>query len=226
MINKYFACPPTELETDILNCMTAELIQIAGINTFYIPRKLNRLDNLFGEDVLSEFNIKHEIEMYVNDVFEYGGEGDFMSNFGLEIRDEINLTVSSGRFFQATNIKVPREGDLIYIPRDNTLFEIKNVDWNKKFHAHNTTPKYDLKCELFEYSNEQIEVGISEIDALDGIDYKEDENGDLQAVDMDQHDNTSINDAIMAKFGDPFDENKKPTDETVDFLFDPDNPFG
>ena len=138
MINKFFDPPNNPYEAEIVDCMVAELIQISGSDVYYIPRTENRTDHLFGEDVLSSFTVKHRIEMYVNDVFEYGGEGDIMSNFGLEVRDEINLTVSSNRFTEETQIDVPREGDLIYIPRDNSLFEIKYVDWNKKFHAHNT----------------------------------------------------------------------------------------
>ena len=165
--------------------------------------------------------------MLVNDVFEFGGSGDMMSNFGLEVRDEINLTVSSTRFKEEfPEFVAPREGDLIYITRDNALYEISYVDYNKKIFAHDTTPKFDIKCELFEYSNEKIEVGITGVDILDGTDYVEDENGDLQPITKNETENTEVNDAIMSKFGDPFDDINSGTVENVPDMYDPSNPFG
>ena len=226
MLNKYFEPPSTPQESEIVNCMVTELIQISGMDVYYIPRELNRLDNLFGEDVLSSFESKYMIEMYLNDVFEFGGQGDMMSNFGLEIRDEINLTVSSTRFREELDMNVPLEGDLIFVPKDNALFEITYVDFNKKFFAHNTTPKFDIKCELFEYSNENIEIGIESVDMLDNTNMVEDEFGDLQPVSENETDNTAINDLIMSKFGEPDDEDNNGTDEHVPGMFDPSNPFG
>lgn len=228
--NKYFS-KPTTLEKNIVVNQVAELIQISGIDVVYIPRKLNKLDSLYGEDVLSSFETKFEIEMLLNDVSEFGGDGSIMSKFGLEVRDEVNFTVSSKRFKEVVKFDEPREGDLIYFTDQNALFEIKYVDYNKKLFAHNTTPKFDIKCELFEYSNEKIEVGITELDVLDGIDTVV-ENGVNVDKKVPVFDNTSINDIIMQEFGDPYIEKpapkvateSSPAKLTVD-TFNADNPF-
>lgn len=232
MRNKYFA-KATTTEKNIVVNQVAELIQISGIDVFYIPRQLNKLDSLYGEDVLSSFTTKFEIEMLLNDVSEFGGDGDLMSKFGLEVRDEVNFTVSSKRFKEVVKFDEPREGDLIYFTDQNALFEIKYVDYNKKIFAHNTTPKFDIKCELFEYSNETIEVGITSLDVLDGKDTVI-ENGNSVEKTVPVFDNTSINDIIMAEFGDPYLEKPvtptpttAPTTQTqsTESSFSADNPF-
>lgn len=208
MRNKYFA-KATTTEKNIVVNQVAELIQISGIDVFYIPRKLNKLDSLYGEDVLSSFETKFEIEMLLNDVSEFGGDGAMLEKFGLEVRDEVNFTVSSKRFKEVVKFDEPREGDLIYFTDQNALFEIKYVDYNKKLFAHNTTPKFDIKCELFEYSNETIEVGITELDGLDGVDTVI-EDGKSVDKKVPVFDNTSINDIIMSEFGDPYVDNPTP----------------
>ena len=130
-INIYFDQVGNKEEQNLLEDLVIESIQIHGINCFYLPRTLVNEDELYGEDTLSKFNFATPIEMYLESLDGFTGDGDFISKFGLEIRDSINLTVSKKRFRETMNestyydIDIPREGDLIYFPISKGLFEIK-----------------------------------------------------------------------------------------------------
>jgi hypothetical protein len=114
------------------------------------------------------------IEMYVANTEGFEGEGTLLSKFGLEIRDQATFILARRRFDQLVSIddnKVasdrPREGDLIYLPLANSLFEIKFVEHEKPFYRLNDLPIYELQCELYEYSSQRIDTGISEIDEFE-----------------------------------------------------------
>ena len=109
--------------------------------------------------------------MYVRNVDGFEGEGDFLSKFGLEIRDSMTLSVARRSFeseVEATqNISRPREGDLIFFPLNQKLYEIKFVEHEPVFYQMGTLQFYDCRVELFEYSNERMNTGIPEIDELE-----------------------------------------------------------
>jgi hypothetical protein len=114
------------------------------------------------------------IEMYVANTQGFEGEGTLLSKFGLEIRDQATFILARRRFDQLVSIddnKVayerPREGDLIYLPLANSLFEIKFVEHEKPFYRLNDLPIYELQCELYEYSSQRIDTGISDIDSFE-----------------------------------------------------------
>lgn len=143
-----------------------------GHDVQYIPREsLTSIDNLFGEDVTSHFTKSYTLDMYLANVEGYEGDGDFFSKFGLEIRDSSNFVVSWRTFNKYVPTAVrpcPREGDLIYVPVFQKLFEIKFVEEELMFFAlgRNNPYLYELRCELFRYSNENISTGIDDVDGV------------------------------------------------------------
>ena len=153
-----------------------ESMQIHGMDVFYLPRtSRDSVDQLFGEDTLKQYLTAYNIEMYLENVTGMEGEGDFISKFGLEIRDEISLLVSRRRFKYATeaaNLIRPREGDLIYVPLIQNFFEITFVEHENDQAMFYTLGRgrggnvyvYALKLKQFVFSEEIISTGIQQID--------------------------------------------------------------
>jgi hypothetical protein len=165
--NSHFARQNSE--RNVVEDLTIESIKIHGVDMVYIPRVLVNEDTLFGEDTLSKFTEGNIIEMYVDSADGFEGEGDFMSKFGLQIKDSVSLIVSKKRFETVlghTTTK-PREGDLIYFPLSKGLFEIKFVEHENPFYQLGKLYTYKLSCELFTYSQEEIDTGFSDVDSLE-----------------------------------------------------------
>lgn len=161
-------------EQYLIEDLIIESIKIYGIDCYYMPRTLVAEDTLFGEDTLSKFKDHHLLEMYIKSVDGFEGEGDFLSKFNIEIRDEMVLTVSKRRFSEELStddttegIGRPSEGDLIYFPLNDKIFEVKFVEHEAIFYQMGSLQTYDLRCELFEYSHERFDTGIAEIDSIE-----------------------------------------------------------
>jgi hypothetical protein len=217
--NQYFNNFNYPREQDLIEDLTIESIKIYGHNVKYIPRVIVDEDNLFGEDKLSKFNVAADVEMYVRNVEGFEGEGDFMSKFGLQINDQLTLTVARKRFdqikseklatevgynyvFESANTQAPSrqflsntaasntgsiiletgtvgvnnysitserplEGDLVFFPLVNKLFEIKFVEHEQIFYQNGRLQSYDLRCELFKYSSEEFATGNTQIDSIE-----------------------------------------------------------
>jgi hypothetical protein len=156
----------------LLEDLVVESIKINGHDVFYLPREAwNGDDSIFGENTNAKFSKAYNIEMYLANVEGYEGDGDFFSKFGLEIRESSNFVVSRRSFEKFVPPEVayrPREGDLIYVPVLQKMFEIKFVEEELLFFSlGNRNPYlYELRCEVFRYSNENIETGISEVDDM------------------------------------------------------------
>lgn len=153
-------------EQDLWESLIIEAIQIYGIDVRYIPRQIENLDELYGEDQLSTFSTNYDIEIYVKSVDGFEGDGQFFSKFMGEIRDQITLTMSVRRFGQIVGTERPLEGDLIYLPLSGGIFQIKFVETRPVFYQIGTLQTYDLICELFEYSGERFNTGIAAVDIL------------------------------------------------------------
>ncbi len=152
--------------------MVIESIKIYGLDCWYVPKKLIDKDKIYGEDSLSEYNKSYMVEMYVKNVEGFAGEGDFLSKFNVEIRDQITLTIARRTFenevqYFEFGYTRPREGDLIFLPLNNKVFQIKFVEHEPVFYQMGALQMYDLKCELFEYSNEIMNTGFDAIDDLE-----------------------------------------------------------
>ncbi len=156
-------------EQNLIDDLVIEAIQIYGVDTYFVTRSLQSVDPIMNEDRLSIFNAAYHIEMYVKNVDGFEGEGDFLSKFGLQIRDQITFTVAIRTFERyvietTPTIKRPLEGDLVYMPMNKKFFKIMHVEHESVFYQTGALQVYDLKCELFEYANERFETGIEEID--------------------------------------------------------------
>lgn len=153
--------------------LVIESMQIHGMDVFYLKRTSRDVeDGLYGEDTLKEYRYAYPIEMYLENVTGMDGEGDFISKFGLEIRDELTMLVARRRFASTVALSRPREGDLLYIPLVQNFFEITFVEHENDQAMFHTLGRgrggnvylYALKLKQFVFSEEIIDVGIPEID--------------------------------------------------------------
>ena len=168
---------------DLIN----EQLKIYGIEVYYLPRKIFKTDDIIREIQSSKFDDSFLIEAYLNNYDGYAPGSDLMTKFGLKLQNEISLTISKEKYEEfiapflegisagiregriteytfADLITRPKEGDLIYFPLGERLFEIKRVEHEKPFYQLGKNYVYELSCELYEYENELIDTSIDEVD--------------------------------------------------------------
>jgi hypothetical protein len=171
--SQYFNNYNSLAEQRVVEDLITESIKIMGFDAYYCPifNEEDR-DILYGEDPVKKFNSAFPVEFYLSSSMEYGGEREFFSKFGLEIKNNINVIISKRSFSQRVPQALftrPREGDLIYVPFLNgtgELFEIKFVNQTKDFFmlGRKIPYYYELEMEKFKYSQERIDTGVFEID--------------------------------------------------------------
>jgi len=169
--NVFFQNYDYENTSQLFDDLVIESIQIHGMDMMYIARSLQAVDQILNEDDLSTFSAAYSAEMYVKSVDGFQGEGDFLSRFGLQIRDQAVFTIARRSFErhvtrQNADLSRPKEGDLIYLPLNKKFFKIMFVEHESVFYQTGALQVYDLKCELFEYSNERFVTGVEDIDML------------------------------------------------------------
>lgn len=195
-------------EQTLIDDLVIESIRMYGIDTYYISRSLQAVDSILNEDDLSIFDTAYEMEMYVKSVDGFQGEGDFLSRFGLQIRDQVTFTVAMRTFEKnVTNINSeivrPKEGALIYFPMVNKFFKVTFVEHESVFYQSGALQVFDLQCELLEYSNERFQTGIPDIDEF-----------------FDPQDTTSVTSLEDLKTKDPIASNfdfEEEGDDIIDF---------
>ena len=162
-------------EQRVVEDLIVESIKIMGFDAFYLPNDNEAArDLLYGEDPVKKFQTAFPVEFYLSSTLEYGGEREFFSKFGLEIKNNVNVILSKRSFSQRVpqnTFTRPREGDLIYVPFLNgtgELFEIKFVNHTKDFFTLGRKIPffYELEMEKFKYSQEVIDTGLEEIDVV------------------------------------------------------------
>lgn len=164
-------------EQRLIQELINEQLKIYGVEVIYIPRKFVRRETILKEVSSSKFDDNFAIEAYVNNFDGYSGQGDILTKFGMSLKDELSLVISKERYedFIAPFLESddddeivlssrPREGDLIYFPLGQRLFEVKFVEHEQPFYQLGRLYVYELKCELFEYEDEVIDTSIDEID--------------------------------------------------------------
>ena len=171
----------TASEQRLVQDLVNEHLSFHGVEVTYIPRKFVNRKTVLEEVQSSKFDDNFAIEAYVNNFDGYSGAGDILTKFGVSVRDELMLTISKERFedfiapFMAgqddgtddselPTPTRPREGDLVYFPLGQRLFEIKFVEHEDPFYQLGKNYVYMLKCELFEYEDEVIDTSNYEID--------------------------------------------------------------
>ena len=172
--NSYFL-HGSQSEQRLVQDLINEQLKIYGIDITYIPRKFVNTQSIIEEVQSSKFDDNFVIEAYVNSYDGYSGAGDVLTKFGMSLRDEVELTISKERFedfispFMSASDNIdlatrPREGDLVFFPLGQRLFEVKFVEHEEPFYQLGKNYVYKLKCELFEYENEVIDTSIDAID--------------------------------------------------------------
>ena len=169
--NFYFNNFTNSQEQILIEDLVLESIKIYGHDVFYCPRTLIAKDDVYEEDSVSQYNSSYLIDMYIRSYESYEGDGQFLSKFGLEIRDQVTFTVSVRNFMdEIGNLEMidrPQEGDIIYLPMADRLMYIKYVNKTPVFYQMGSIQMYDLVCEMFEYSGEQLNTGIAAIDNIE-----------------------------------------------------------
>lgn len=163
--NAHFTYAPGQ--QDLIADLIEELIQATGLDVRYIERNAVDPDYLFNEDPDHTFGDATVIEMKLEDVEGFGGEGEMFGGFGFQINQTASFAVSKRRFNQELpSLPKPREGDLIFYPLTKSLFEIKYVQPEDPFYQAGSRYVWKLKCELYEYGHEEFDTNDTEIDSI------------------------------------------------------------
>jgi len=163
-------------EQRLIQELINEQLKMYGVEVTYIPRKFVRKETILKEISSSKFDDNYALEAYINNYDGYTGQGDILTKFGVSLKDEISLIISRERFedfispfMNSDDPEIelasrPREGDLVYFPLGQRLFEVKFVEHENPFYQLGKLYVYEIKCELFEYEDEVIDTSIHEID--------------------------------------------------------------
>jgi len=170
--NVYFS-QAVRSEQHLYEDLVIESLKIYGQDVYYIPRNIVNRDNILNEDIASQFDDAYMIEAYIENPEGFDGAGDLYSKFGLEIRDDANFIISRrtwdrlvGLWNNSIDVNKPQEGDLIYLPLSNSVFEIMMVEDEQPFYQLSQLPVWKLQCSLFEYNEENFNTGVDVIDQL------------------------------------------------------------
>lgn len=168
MSRHYFNNFSSKADQKLIEDLIVESIQIYGIDAFYLPRVDRVFDSVYTEGPAPEFTRALQTTFYIKTFDSFQGQGDLLSKFGLEIRDQMTFTVARRTFTEDVCVPAaivrPREGDLIYFPLNLKLFEVKFVEHEAVFYQMGALQMWDMRCELIEYTNQIISTGIEEID--------------------------------------------------------------
>tara|TARA_B100000003_G_scaffold208630_1_gene229549 strand:+ start:301 stop:2046 length:1746 start_codon:yes stop_codon:yes gene_type:complete len=174
MLNPFFQ-QGSPSEQNLVQELINEQLKMYGVEVYYIPRQYLTKTTVIEEVIQSEFNNAYPIEAYVNNYDGYDGQGTLLSKFGIQDLDDLTLIISKDRYENyitplikdLPNIELatrPKEGDLIYFPYGDRLFEIKFVEHEQPFYQLQKNYVYELRCELYRYSTEVVNTGVSQID--------------------------------------------------------------
>ena len=163
-------------EQNLIQSLVDEQIKLFGSDVYYLPRKMIK-DVALNDVLYSEFTTQYMIEMLLINVEGFGSPSEFISKFGLRITDEITMVVSQNRWSQVfqefaditTVDGRPNEGDLIYLPLTQDLYEIKFVEREAPFYQLGKNYIYTMTAEIYELGNDEFETGIEEIDVIEEV---------------------------------------------------------
>jgi hypothetical protein len=174
MARNFYFSEKVRSEINLYESLVIEALKIYGQDVYYLPRSIVNEDVLLGEDPTSQFASSHKIEMYIENTEGFSGEGDLFTRFGVEIRDEATFIVAKSRWSaqvqRASNSLQgdrPTEGDLIWLPLTKSMFEISHVEHEQPFYQVENVPVYKMRCNLFEYTGEDFDTGITGIQDIE-----------------------------------------------------------
>ena len=174
MLNPFFL-QGSSSEQSLIQSLINEQLRMYGVEVYYIPRRYITENTVIKEVIESKFDNAYPLEAYVDTYDGYEGQGTILSKFGVQPLNDLTLIISKERYEtyitplikNIPNIELstrPKEGDLIYFPLGDRLFEIKFVEHEKPFYQLQKTYVYELRCELFRYEDEIIDTGVENID--------------------------------------------------------------
>ncbi len=161
-------------EQTFMENLIVESIELYGQDIYYLPRTYVNRDTIFQEVESSTFTQALSVRAYVNNVEGWEGQGELLSKFGVRIEDKTTFIFSRKKFEEKVDDNAvlnvegrPNEGDLIWFPTTKHLFEIKFVEAERPFYQLGKGYVWECQCELFEYSDEELDTGVTEIDAIE-----------------------------------------------------------
>ena len=175
MLNPYFL-NGSKNEQNLVQSLVNEQLKMYGVEVYYLPRQYATEKTIIKEVIESKFEHAYPLEAYVDSYEGFGGQGTILSKFGIQEKDDLTLVISRERFSDyispfmkdIPNMKGvthrPREGDLIWFPLGDKLFEIKYVEHEQPFYQLEKNYVYQLRCELYRYEDEVIDTGIEDVD--------------------------------------------------------------
>jgi len=171
--NLYFS-QKVRSEQNLYEDIVIEALKAYGQNVYYLPRDIVNEDKILGDDPVSSFNSSYMIEMYIENTEGFEGEGDLFTRFGVEIRDEATFVVSRrrwadtvARYDNEITVQRPAEGDVIYLPLSKSFFQITHVEHEQPFYQLSNLPVFKMRCQLYEYTGEDMDTGIDVLDDLE-----------------------------------------------------------
>ena len=166
----------TSGEQGLLQDLVDEQIKLFGTDIYYMPRTILK-DNTLDDIIYNRYTEQFQIEMMLQNVEGFGSPSEFISKFGLRITDEVRFSVSQRRWDAEVaehnpTLTVdgrPNEGDLLYFPLTQDLYEIKFVEREDPFYQLGKIYYYTMTAEIYEYGSDDISTGVAEIDAIETI---------------------------------------------------------
>ena len=230
----------TTNEQRLIEDLIIESVKIYGHDVYYLPRTSVDQDEILGEDVLSRFDNAYPLEMFLTNIQGWDGDGELFTKFGISVTDQATFVVSKRRWEDVVGSQPaevlqlplrPAEGDLIYFPKTDSMFEIKFVQHLDPFYQLGKFYIYSMQCELYQYSSEEFNTGVAEIDDGEPVasqnvfDYQILlQSGDLL---LNQTGGSVILETFASRTQVPFSDNADFESEGLDILdFTEFNPFG
>lgn len=153
--NPFFYEDRSVCEQNLIEDIVIEFIQISGMDCYFIKQTFSSVDKILGEDNLMAFKDAYLIELYPETTV-YSGEGEFVSKFGIEIKNKLIFAVSVKRFKEVVKQERPHEGDLIWVPLAKNFFEVIYVQDNTPFFTLGSNYTFQMTCQSWNYSNEEL----------------------------------------------------------------------
>lgn len=170
--NPYFS-QKNRSEQSLYEDLIIESIQMYGQDVYYLPREIVESEDIFLDSIQSQFSDAYKVEVFIENTDGFEGEGDLFTKFGIELRDQATFVIARRRWTHLIGDRLasqqfrPREGDVIYLPLSESLFQVMKVETESPFYQLSQLPLFRMQCELFEYSDEDFDTGISGIDSVE-----------------------------------------------------------
>jgi hypothetical protein len=160
-------------EQDLYEDLIIESIKMYGQDVYYLPREIVASEDIFLDSIQSQFSDTYKVEVYIENTEGFEGEGDLFTKFGIELRDQATFVIARRRWKHLIGDRLsdaqfrPREGDVIYLPLSESLFQVMKVETESPFYQLSQLPLFRMQCELFEFSDEDFDTGIPGIDNVE-----------------------------------------------------------